>query len=105
MLKCPGRVRTPEGSAVRTASGAGELPRSGVRRDHKKRGRQGRPRQPRSSIRPGSYSYWIGVPPPPGAICASVVGVALFVKKIVPAALVAKLRLPVVPWVTGIDVP
>ena len=49
--------------------------------------------------------YWIGVPPPPGAICASVVGVALFVKKIVPAALVAKLRFPVVPCVTGTDVP
>ena len=88
-----------------SSSGAGELPRLASAAITKNEAARVAPRQPRSIIRPGSYSYWMGVPPPPGAICASVVGVALFVKKIVPAALVAKLRLPVVPCVTGIDVP
>ena len=48
--------------------------------------------------------YWIGVPPPPGAISASVGAVARLLKKIVPAALLAKLRLPVDPSVSGIEV-
>ena len=95
MLKCPGHVRTPEGSV--SAPSAGEWPSLASAAIIKNEAARVAPRQPRSIIRPGWYSYWIGVPPPLGAISASVVGVALFVKKIVPAALVAKLRLPVVP--------
>ena len=49
------------------------------------------------AARSGLAGYWIGVPPPPGAICASVGAMPFGVKKIVPGVLVAKPRFPVVP--------
>ena len=48
--------------------------------------------------------YCRAVPPPPGAICASVGATAVAFQKIVPATPLAKLRLPLVWKVTGVAV-
>ncbi len=53
---------------------------------------------------PFGRSYWRAVPPPPDAIWASVGAAAVLAKKIVPTVLDAKLRLPLVPKVTGMAV-
>ncbi len=44
------------------------------------------------------------MPPPPGAIWASVGAAAVLAKKIVPTVFDPKLRLPLVPKVTGMAV-
>ena len=53
---------------------------------------------------PFGRPYWRAVPPPPDAIWASDGAAAVLEKKIVPTVLDAKLRLPLVPKVTGMAV-